>query len=320
MNEREVLNRVRAIFDQTPNLPELLIPNGDDGAVFKVKDSQIVVSTDISVEDVHFRSNWSSAEEIGTKITAANLADICAMGGWPKYLLVSVAFPSHFLVRLEDLAKGIYSECKKVGAKVIGGDLSSSEKLIISITAIGETNAAVSRSGAKANDYVLISNLTGWSAAGLLALENSFVSTLLAQKAIKLHCAPQIDYEKYQSCFSKVNSATDTSDGLLIDAANIADSSGLAFELESRLIQEITDFHELQELAAQIIHASKENLDHSEIVMNWILRGGEDHVLLVTGPEPIAGFSVIGRALSGSGVYLDGKKVASNEGGFQHRW
>ena len=111
MNELEVLNRVRSIFDQTPDSAELLIPNGDDGAVFKVKDSQIVVSTDISVEDVHFRSDWSSADEIGAKITAANLADICAMGGWPKYLLVSVAFPSNFLARLEDLAKGIYSEC-----------------------------------------------------------------------------------------------------------------------------------------------------------------------------------------------------------------
>ncbi|MEY3345551.1 MAG: hypothetical protein RLZZ581_345, partial [Actinomycetota bacterium] len=154
MNEREVLARVRAIFDQVINPSTLVVPNGDDGAIFTATDSNVVIATDMAVEDVHFRLNWSSAREIGQKITVANLADICAMGGWPKYLLVSVGFPKSFVGDLEELAQGICDEAKKVGAKVIGGDLSSSDKLVISITAVGFSERIIQRSGAQVGDLV----------------------------------------------------------------------------------------------------------------------------------------------------------------------
>jgi thiamine-monophosphate kinase len=315
MKEADVISRVRAIFDQTPNPTNLIIPNGDDGAVFQATESQVVVSTDIAVEDVHFRTEWSAGAEIGAKITAANLADICAMGARPTYLLVSVAFPKSYLAHLEDIAKGIFSECSKVGAKVIGGDISTAEKLVISITALGETSSAITRSGAKVNDLVMISNLPGWSAAGLLALEKSFVSSALAQKSIKQHCAPAIDYEKYCNNFSKFNAATDISDGLLLDAANIAAASGLAISLESAEIRKTESYQELKNMADQIMIGAE-----NDVAMNWVLTGGEDHVLLVTGSEPIPGFWVIGKAIPGSGIYLDGKKVETTDSGFQHRW
>lgn len=320
MDELEILSKVRTIFDQLPNPPELLVPNGDDGAVFNAINSKVVVSTDMAVEGVHFRTDWSTAYEIGRKITTANLADIFAMGGEPKFLLVSVAFPSSYLNRLEDLAKGIRDEARKVNAKVIGGDISSSQQLVISITAIGQTEQAITRSGAKLNDLVMISNLPGWSAAGLIMLEKSLVETELQNHAVKRHCAPDIEYQSYKEIFGIANSATDTSDGLLLDAANIAQASGVAIELSSTALRALPDFQELQELATQLNKSDGSPELASATAMNWILRGGEDHVLLATAEQAIPGFSVIGKVVSGSGVLVDGKKVATELGGFQHRW
>lgn len=333
MDELEILSRVRSIFDQLPNPPELLVPNGDDGAVFNAFNSKVVVSTDMAVEGVHFRTDWSTPYEIGRKITVANLADIFAMGGLPKFLLVSVAFPSSYLNRLKDLAKGIKDEADKVNAKVIGGDISSSQQLVISITAIGETEKAITRSGAKLNDLVMISNLPGWSAAGLLMLEKSLTQTELQNHAIKQHCAPDIEYQRYKEIFGIANSATDTSDGLLLDAANIAQASGVSIELSSSNFKTLPDFQKLQELAIQLIKINLSNINlininqgaeasetAAEIAMNWILRGGEDHVLLATAQQKIPGFTVIGKVASGSGVLLDGNKIATDFGGFQHRW
>lgn len=319
MKELEVLSRVRAIFDQLPDPKELLIPNGDDGAVFTLGNSKMVAATDMAVEGVHFRTDWSSAHEIGRKITAANLADIFAMGGWPKYLLVSVAFPSAFLNHLEDLAIGIREEAAKVNAKVIGGDISSSNKLIISITALGETDNPITRSGAQLNDLVMISNLTGWSAAGLSALEKGFVDTELSQLAIRQHCAPELDYKKYQQSFNFLNAATDTSDGLILDAANIAHTSEVAMEIDSAALRALPDFEKLKALA-ELLAASNDEESIEELVMSWVLRGGEDHVLLVTGPKVITGFSVIGKVTKGSGVWLDGSEISTELGGFQHHW
>ena len=320
MDELEILSKVRTIFDQLPNPPELLVPNGDDGAVFNAINSKVVVSTDMAVEGVHFRTDWSTAYEIGRKITTANLADIFAMGGEPKFLLVSVAFPSGYLNRLEDLAKGIRDEARKVNANVIGGDISSSQQLVISITAIGQTEQAITRSGAKLNDLVMISNLPGWSAAGLIMLEKSLVETELQNHAVKQHCAPDIEYQSYKEIFGIANSATDTSDGLLLDAANIAQASGVAIELSSTALRALPDFQELQELATQLNKSDGSPELASATAMNWILRGGEDHVLLATAEQAIPGFSVIGKVVSGSGVLVDGKKVATELGGFQHRW
>ena len=323
MNELEVLARVRSIFDQLPNPPGLLVPNGDDGAVFNAVNSNVVVSTDMAVEGVHFRIDWSTAYEIGRKITVANLADIFAMGGLPKFLLVSVAFPSRHLNRLEDLAKGIRDEAHKVNATVIGGDISSSEQLVISITAIGETDQAITRSGAQPNDLVMISHLPGWSAAGLIMLEKSLTQTELQNNAVKQHCAPEIEHQRYKEILGIANSATDISDGLLLDAANIAQASGVSIELSSSALQSLPDFQKLEELAAQLINinqSAEASETAAEIAMNWILRGGEDHVLLATAQQEIPGFTVIGTVTAGSGVLVDGKKIATDFGGFQHHW
>ncbi|MFM8523401.1 MAG: thiamine-phosphate kinase [Actinomycetota bacterium] len=314
MREREVLERIRAIFDATPMsaraAEKVIVGNGDDGAVLQLSE-QTVLSTDMAVEGVHFHTSWSSPEEIGRKITVANLADICAMGGWPEFLLVTVAFPSDYLHLLEKLAEGIALEAEKVGARVIGGDLSQGKELVISMTAIGRTTRPIPRSGARIGDGVVLSHLPGKSAAGLSLLsERREIDNEMKEHCVKSHCAPTVDYQKYKDAFAFLNSATDISDGLIVDASHIASASGVAFEIDSSTLIAHPDF--------QLLLQACEN---EEEALERVLTGGEDHVLLGTtsSPTELPGFIHIGRVIAGNGIFVDGKK-RNEESGYHHTW
>jgi thiamine-monophosphate kinase len=310
VREQDVLERIRAIFDATSAHRGIVVGNGDDGAVLSLSD-QTVLSTDMAVEGVHFRVDWSSPKEIGRKITAANLADICAMGGWPEFLLVAVAFPSRHLHLLEELARGIAHEADKVGARVIGGDLSQGSELVISITAIGTTEKPIRRSGAKVGDAVVISHLPGSSAAGLSLLsKGKEIDSESAREFVAQHCAPSIDYVKYRKAFPKLNCATDISDGLIVDAAHIASASSVAIELDTKNLTTHAHFEKLLTV-----------FDGGDSALQAILTGGEDHVLLATTrePEKIEGFIPIGTVVSGHGIFVDGKR-REMESGYQHSW
>ena len=206
MRESELLQRIRAIFDRpsaqsnNSGQDQLIVGNGDDGAIFRTSDSGVVVATDVAVEGVHFRKEWSSGFEIGRKITAANLADICAMGGWPTFLLVSAVIPDTWIDQAEKIAQGIVYESDLVGAQVIGGDLSNGRDLTISITALGNVEHQLLRSGARVGESVVVSSIPGWSAAGLSLLKSgSSLNSPLAQRAISQHKSPNLEYAKYRS-------------------------------------------------------------------------------------------------------------------------
>ena len=300
MREAELIEQIQSIFARTGKA-NLVVPNGDDGAVFTYE-KQVVACADVAVEGVHFRPKWSSLFEVGRKITAANLADICAMGGWPNFLLVTVVLPEKYLSNALDLAKGIAYEADLVGAQVIGGDLSTGAELSISITALGETTKPLLRSGAVVGDSVYISSLPGFSAAGLYLLSNEKkIDSEIATRAIAQHTSPTIDYEKYRSSYEKLNCAIDISDGLVSDAGHIAKASGVRIDLDSKVLRT----SELQQI------------DDARY-LDWVLNGGEDHALFGTSSEDVAGFIRIGKIISGSGVTLDGNEIAA--GGFTHSW
>ncbi len=298
MLEPEILEEIQSIFSRGED-KNLIVPNGDDGAVF-ISEKQIVVSADVAVSDIHFKESWSSKFEIGRKITAANLADICAMGGWPKYLIATLVLPAEEGVL--DLARGIAKEADLVGARVIGGDLSVGKELSISITAIGETTRPITRSGAKVGDRVFASSLPGGSAAGLhllksnIELDSKYKENLVAQ-----HKAPIIDYLKYQSAFKNLNAAIDISDGLLIDASHIAKSSNVRINLSQKILEK----SELQKL-------------DEKLYLDWVLRGGEDHILLCTSSRSIPDFIEIGVVEVGKGIAIDGTEIEI--GGYIHQW
>jgi thiamine-monophosphate kinase len=300
MKEAELLGEIQAIFAR-PRKTNLLVPNGDDGAVF-TSNKQVITCADVAVEGVHFNPEWSSLFEVGRKITAANLADVCAMGGWPEFLLVTVVLPERYLESALELAEGIAHEAELVGAQVIGGDLSSGSELSISITAIGETTNPLLRSGAKVGDSIYISSLPGLSAAGLYLLQNEKrAESPLELRAVAQHRSPNLDYFQYRESFARLNSAIDVSDGLLTDSGHIAEASGIRIDLDSA-----------------ILGSSELKAIDAEKFLSWVLNGGEDHVLLGTSGEVVPGFIKIGEVVSGSGVTLDGNEIAA--GGYTHSW
>ena len=300
MREAELVGQIQAIFARTGKA-NLVVPNGDDGAVF-TSEKSVVACADVAVEGVHFKPEWSSLFEVGRKITAANLADICAMGGWPNFLLVTVVLPEKYLSGVLDLAKGIAYEADLVGAQVIGGDVSAGGELSISITALGETTKPLLRSGAKVGESLYVSSLPGLSAVGLFLLgSGKEIGTELAKKAVLQHKAPTIEYQKYRDSFAKLSSAIDVSDGLVSDATHLAQASNVRIDLNSETLRR----SELREI-------------DGENYLNWVLHGGEDHVLLGTSTEAVPGFIEIGKVLAGSGVTLDGKEITA--GGFTHSW
>jgi thiamine-monophosphate kinase len=286
-SEQEVLELVASIFDSRSN-PNVLVGIGDDAAVVKGSPLQ-VITTDVAVEDVHFSKRWSNAFDIGRKVTAANIADVLAMGATPQYLVVALTLTGdEGLPRVEELARGIKDEADKTGAIVVGGDIARGSAISIAITAIGSVERAITRSGAKPGEGIYISSLPGWSSAGLHLLVHG-VEPVHAVHSMALNefRAPTLDY----GCdFTRAGALCDTSDSLLISLEAIARASSVELNIEISAIEAAYEYNELSLLAKSV------GID----VFDWILGGGEDHVFVATGID-LPGIR-IGTVKTGSGV------------------
>src|SRR3954454_7643869 len=146
---------------------------GDDAAVLRTTDGRVVATVDVLVEGRHFRRDWSSAEDIGHKAAAANLADVAAMGGTATALLVGLACPPTTPTSwLEGVATGLAEECAPLGCAVVGGDTvasaNDSTAVVLSVTALGDLGgrSPVLRSGARPGDVVAVAGRLGWAGCG----------------------------------------------------------------------------------------------------------------------------------------------------------
>jgi thiamine-monophosphate kinase len=292
--EREVVAVLQKIFATAD--PRLKVGIGDDAAVVTTQ-SQSIITSDMAVEDVHFKPEWSSAFDIGRKITAANVADILSMGGKCDYLTASVALTGNETMQwIENLARGMKHEADAAGALIVGGDIARGPKIVISMTAVGSSQSPILRSGAKVGDSLYLSSLTGWSAAGLELLTREVsINSAIAERALSEFSAPTLDYS---TDFSGATAMADVSDSVLIQAEQIAEASGVQLALDRSLISQASEFADLSTLADEL------KVD----VFQWILGGGEDHVLLATG-ESLPGIR-IGSVVAGSGIAgVDMKKA-----------
>ena len=285
-SEADVISVLREVF-ATPD-SRVLVGIGDDAAVVAGSSKQ-VISTDMAVEGTHFKREWSSAFDIGRRITAANIADILSMGAQCEYLVAAVSLTgSEDLSWIKDLGRGMKSEADKAGAIIVGGDIARASSITIAMTAIGKAATPILRRGARAGDSIFISSLPGWSAAGLQLLTSRLALTSdPAKKAIAEFSAPSLDYE---IDFSTATSMSDISDSLIVQATQMAAASAVSFVLDLQLISAASEFSELSSLAKEC----------SVDVWDWILGGGEDHVFLVTGAN-LPGIR-IGSIAEGSGV------------------
>jgi thiamine-monophosphate kinase len=277
--------------------PSTLLGPGDDAAVTSAPDRRVVASTDMLVEGVHFRLDWSTPEQVGRKAAAANLADIAAMGAVPTALLVGLGCPANTPASVaEGLAAGIWTEADMVGAGVIGGDVVSAPSMVISVTVLGDLcgRAPVTRSGARPGQVLAVAGRLGWSAAGLAVLTRGFRSPV---EVVGAHRVPTPPYAAGPAAAEAGATAMiDVSDGLLADLGHVARASGVAIDVASA---EVPLAPQLADVAVAL----------GADPLRWLLTGGEDHALAATFPAGAAlpeGWVAIGTVEEGAGVSVDG--------------
>ncbi|MFL6098331.1 MAG: thiamine-phosphate kinase [Actinomycetales bacterium] len=303
LGESGVLARV---FPLLPQPDATLVGPGDDAAVVAAPDGRVVVTTDQMVEGGDWRAEWSGGYDVGWKAAAQNLADIAGMGAVPTALVVSLtAPPSTPVAWVERLAEGLAAACNGTGAGVVGGDLSAGERIVVTVTALGDLQGRppVLRSGATVGDSVALAGRVGWSAAGLELLRARRGD--IAPHLVAAHLRPEPPYDAGPAAATGGATALlDVSDGLLRDAGRIADASGVTLDLDVAALR--ADSAALEDAA--------DGMADRALALRWVLTGGEDHPLLATfppGPVP-APYRTIGAVVArGDGpVLADGRPPA----------
>lgn len=293
----------RATAQRTQPSSTLLGP-GDDAAVVAAEDGRVVASTDVLVEGVHFRLDWSNAQQVGRKAAAQNAADIVAMGATPTAFLVGLACrPTTTVAVIDGLTSGLWEEAQRVGAGVVGGDVVRATQLVLSVTALGDLQGRepVLRSGAQPGDVVAVAGKLGWSAAGLAVLTRGFRSPAAVVAA---HRVPEPPYELgLAAAKAGASSMTDVSDGLLADLGHVLTASGVSADLRRGAL---TPAPKLIEVGSAL------GVDP----WTWVLTGGEDHAFVATFPEARVrpdGWLAIGVVGEGSGCTIDGAPYDAGE-------
>ncbi len=282
LGERETLARILPLL---PGSARLTVGPGDDSAVLELETTELVTSCDMMIEGPDFRRDWSSPDQIGHKAMTSNLADIAAMGAVPVGVILAVAAPPETPVQdLVGLARGVAQGLSDMApdAGVLGGDLSTSSVLTLSVTVLGDMQGRtpVRRSGARVGDVVAASGELGRSQRGYLLLETATSDAggilpaearkeLLQNPDVVHHLAPVGEIALgVAAADAGAHALMDISDGLVLDATRLADASGVRIDIEPQAV-----------------------VDEA-----WLM-GGEDHGFLATfAPEAVlpSGFQVIG--------------------------
>lgn len=303
---------IDAVTKDRPQPSSTELGPGDDAAVVLAPNGKVVATTDVLVQGVHFRLDWSTPEQIGRKAIAVNLADIAAMGAVPTSVLVGLACPSSTKAALVTaLAEGMWGEVRRAGVGLVGGDMVSADQIVISVTALGDLGGRepVTRAGARPGDVLAVCGRIGWAAAGLAVLGRGFRSPVSVVNAQRY---PEPPYaEGPRAADAGATSMIDVSDGLLADLGHIAKASGVGIDVRTdhlRVDQRLTE-------VASALGADP---------LRWVLTGGEDHALAATFPaadQVPEGWVLIGAVGSGGagiGVTVDGEKYEDAQAGWQH--
>ena len=211
---------------------------GDDAAVLEVPPGQrLVVTTDTSVEGVHFRREWLNHFEIGYRATAASLSDLAAMGARPIGVVIALTLPEADRHEARELAIGIRDGALAVMCPIVGGDLSSGKVLSLTITALGSVARPLSRAGAKVGDRVYVTGVLGGPAAAVRAWEAGREPTE-RDRARFAHPIPRVD-AAIGLAARGASSAIDISDGLSADLAHVAAASKVRIQIDADRIPHV---------------------------------------------------------------------------------
>jgi len=271
-----LISRIKQIAG--PAGPGVELGIGDDAAVLQPPRGRMLATIDMLVEGVHFDLSYINLFQLGAKAVAVNISDIAAMGGRPRYVLVSLGATEVTNDKeVAELYQGMVHVAQSFGASIVGGDtVRSPGGLVIDVAVIGETDCPLTRSGARPGHLLGVTGRLGNSAAGLswlkgkkAGLMTGSLASLYEDEVISAHLAPwpRVTAGQALSASGAVFAMIDISDGLASEACHIADQSavGVEIELDSLPISEAT-------------YAVARLLGADPYV--WALEGGEDYELL----------------------------------------
>ncbi len=291
--------------------PAVGIGIGDDCAVLAVpKGSEALVTTDFSLEGVHFRREWHSAESVGHRCLARGLSDIAAMGGTPRSAFLSLALPCDLKQRwVDQFFKGFLKLAERYSVQLAGGDIAESpDGVLADIVVLGSVpkGKAILRSGARVGNFIYVTGILGASMATLELLRQSKKPRASAHQR-HFYPEPRIEVGRFLREKKLASAMIDTSDGLSVDLQHICDETGVG----------------------AVIYAESLPCLPGPEGLEFALHGGEDYELLFTAapkgkvPKLIAGVAVtrIGEIVRGDGVTVasaDGKTKRLEVRGWEH--
>jgi len=280
LGEFGLINLIRsssARYENSGRTPwqEVLVGIGDDAAAWQGDNHIQLATTDTLVQDIHFDLAVISWEELGWKALAVNLSDIAAMGGIPKYALLSLALPGE--LEVEDISKFTNSMmhlAREFGVAIVGGNVATAPNVVITVTIIGcsKGKAILKRSTASSGEQIAVTGYLGLSAAGLEMFKGKTISDPEISNILRrAHLQPVPKVKEGQILIEQgVKTAIDISDGLVADLAHICESS----KVNAKIKIEQVPVH-------PVVTANFPN--HKELA----LYGGEDYELLFTADEAI---------------------------------
>jgi len=276
--ELAIIRLIRRVVEQNRS-ERVEIGIGDDTAVLRTEPgARLLATTDVVVEDVHFRRTWATPFDIGWKAMAVNLSDIAGKGGQPLWALIGLAMPTPTPEEVEGLYEGMRQAAAPHGVAIVGGDTSDSPRgWFVNVTLLGEHGGTPRlRSGAKPGDAVAVTGTLGRSAAGLAALEAgraalgaTSAGAVEAVTSAHLRPTPRVAEGRWLDAAGGVRAMMDCSDGPATDLAHICRSSGVGARVS-------LDRLPVDPAAREVADALGAD------ALAWATSGGEDFELLLT--------------------------------------
>jgi len=304
--EKALIAQIRRLAKTKAN-PAVRTGIGDDCAVLRLssergnkRDNDTLITTDFSLEGIHFRRHWHSPESVGHRCLARGLSDIAAMGGEPVAAFLSLALPRNLPQSwVARFARSLVSLAEKYAVTLAGGDTAESPNGILAdIIVVGTApkGKAVLRSGARPGDRIYVSGELGGSGSAVWQMRKK-PKRRLNPRDYPRHFFPEPRIELGRLLREKglVSAMIDISDGLSTDLAHICEESGVGAELQ-----------------AEVIPRASVGKPAREVDLDFALHGGEDYELLFTAPRGkhfpsrIAGvpITLIGHVTRGRNIFL----------------
>lgn len=255
---------------------------GDDAFTAPWGKTKLVATTDMLVEDVHFRRKWTSLEDLGHKAMAVNLSDLAAMGAvQPRFALLSMGLPKEMRSsEAEKLVGAVEKSARACGSRLLGGDTVSSKKIVLSITLIGEARSGqlVYRSGAKVGDKLFVTGTFGDAHAGLEILERGKKQDAAAKTLVRRfqRPTPRLNEGRILGVHGLASALLDASDGLIPSLQILCRASGVGARVR---------LEDVPVSRALTVWAER----HGKKAQDYVVAGGEDYELVFSVPRKKVG-------------------------------